>query len=74
MAGAAEVWITEAVWRYPGVQALLEPYPTDAHTTQFPGIDQPMTVVRVGSQGGAAAESGTRTAGGRPGDKMASEQ
>ena len=27
MADAAEIWITEDVWHYPGVDALLEPYP-----------------------------------------------
>jgi class 3 adenylate cyclase len=49
MADAAEIWITEAVWRYPGVQALLEPYPTESRTAEFHGIEQPMTVVRVGA-------------------------
>ena len=56
MADAAEIWITEAVWRYPGVQALLESYPAELQTAEFHGIDEPMTVVRVGIRGGAAAE------------------
>ena len=38
MADAAEIWITEAVWRYPGVQALLEPYPAEPRTAEFHGI------------------------------------
>jgi class 3 adenylate cyclase len=50
MADAAEIWITEAVWLYPGVQALLEPYPAEPRTAEFHGIEQPMTVVRVGSR------------------------
>ena len=36
---AAEVWITEAVRRYPGVNALLEPYVVEQHTAEFPGIE-----------------------------------
>jgi len=55
MADAAEVWITEAVRRYPGVNALLEPYVVEQHTAEFPGIEQPMTVVRVRSRERAAA-------------------
>jgi class 3 adenylate cyclase len=58
MADAAEIWITEAVWSYPGVQALLEPYPAEPRTAEFHGIEQPMTVVRVGSGGHAVAEPG----------------
>jgi class 3 adenylate cyclase len=53
MADAAEIWITEAVWRYPGVQALLEPYPAEPHTAEFHGIEQPMTVVRISGRGRA---------------------
>src|SRR5918994_1310736 len=49
MADAAEIWITEAVWRYPGVQALLEPHPAEPRIAEFHGIEQPMTVVRIGS-------------------------
>jgi class 3 adenylate cyclase len=54
MADAGEIWITEAVWRYPGVQTLLEPYCAEPRTAEFRGIEQPMTVVRIGSRGGAA--------------------
>ena len=54
MADAAEIWITDAVWRYPGVQALLEPYPAEPRTVEFHGIGQPMTVVRVGDRRCAA--------------------
>jgi class 3 adenylate cyclase len=54
MADAAEIWITEDVWRYPGVQALLEPYPAEQHTAEFRGIGQPMTVVRIGARDHAA--------------------
>jgi class 3 adenylate cyclase len=56
MADAAEIWITEAVWLYPGVQALLERYPAEPRTAEFHGIEQPMTVVRVGSRIHALAE------------------
>ena len=54
MAGAAEIWITEAVWSYPGVQSLLEPYSAGPRTAEFHGIEQPMTVVRIGSRHAAA--------------------
>jgi class 3 adenylate cyclase len=64
MADAAEIWITEAVWSYPGVQALLEPYPTESRTAEFHGIEQPIIVVRVGSQGYARAEPGRPRASG----------
>jgi len=56
MADAAEIWITEDVWRYPGVQVLLEPYPAEPRTAEFHGIERPMTVLRVGSRSHAAAE------------------
>jgi class 3 adenylate cyclase len=56
MADAAEIWITEAVWRYPGVQALLEPYPAEPRTAEFHGIEQPMTVLRIGNRGHVVAE------------------
>ena len=49
-ADAEEIWITEAVWRYPGVQAQLEAYSTETRTAEFHGIEQPMTVVRVSSR------------------------
>ena len=55
MADAEEIWITEEVWHYPGVHALLEAYPAEQRTAEFRGIERPMTVVRIGSrsQGGA---------------------
>jgi class 3 adenylate cyclase len=56
MADAAEIWITDAVWRYPGVQALLGPYSAEPRTAEFHGIEQPMRVVRVGSRGRAVTE------------------
>jgi class 3 adenylate cyclase len=49
MADAEEIWVTEAVWGYPGVQALLEPYSAEPRTAEFHGIEQPMTVVRIAS-------------------------
>jgi class 3 adenylate cyclase len=55
MADAGEVWITDAVWRYPGVQELLESYLTEPRTAEFRGIAHPMSVVRIGAQGSAAA-------------------
>jgi class 3 adenylate cyclase len=56
MADAEEIWITEDVWHYPGVHALLEPYPAEQRTAEFRGIEQPMTVVRISSRGHAAAK------------------
>jgi class 3 adenylate cyclase len=50
MADAAEIWLTDDVWRYPGVQALLEPYPAERHTAEFRGIEEPITVLRIGSR------------------------
>jgi class 3 adenylate cyclase len=50
MADAAEVWITEAVWRYPGVEELLDLYSVETHVSNLHGIEQPMTVVRVASR------------------------
>ena len=50
MADAEEIWITEDVWRYPGVHALLEPYPAEQRTAEFRGIERPMTVVRISSR------------------------
>ena len=49
MADAAEIWVTEDVWRYPGVQALLEPYPSEQRTAEFRGIEEPIAVLRIGS-------------------------
>ena len=55
MADAEEIWITDAVWRYPGVRELLESHPTEQRTAEFRGIAHPMSVVRIGAQGSAAA-------------------
>jgi class 3 adenylate cyclase len=55
MADAAEIWITEAVWRYPGAHELLEPYPAEQRTAEFRGIEQPMSVVRISARGSTAA-------------------
>ena len=66
MADAAEIWITEDVWRYPGVQALLEPYPAEPRTAEFRGIERPMTAVRVGSRRQGVAEQRQPDAAGRP--------
>jgi class 3 adenylate cyclase len=75
MADAAEIWITEAVWGYPGVQALLEPYPTEPREAAFHGIEQPMTVVRVGSlRRAAAASRSPHAAGAQRNDQLVSEQ
>jgi class 3 adenylate cyclase len=60
MADASEIWITEDVWRYPGVHALLEPYPAEPRTAEFRGIEQPMTVVSIGSRGHAGADPDNR--------------
>jgi class 3 adenylate cyclase len=49
MADAAEIWITEEVWRYPGVGALLEPYPAEPRTAEFRGIEEPIAVLRIGT-------------------------
>ena len=51
MADAEEIWITEDVWHYPGVHALLEPYQAEQRTAAFRGIERPMTVVRISSRG-----------------------
>ena len=56
MADAEEIWITDEVWHYPGVRALLEAYPVEPRTAEFRGIERPMTVVRIGSRGHAVAE------------------
>lgn len=50
MADAAEIWITEAVWRYPGVEELLAQHSVEAQTSTLQGIDRPMTVLRVASR------------------------
>jgi class 3 adenylate cyclase len=54
MADAEEIWITEEVWHYPGVHALLEPYPAEERAAEFRGIERPMAVVRISSQGDGA--------------------
>ncbi|HLT01476.1 MAG TPA: hypothetical protein VK001_04825, partial [Geminicoccaceae bacterium] len=64
MADASEIWITEDVWSYPGVQDLLAPYPAEERTAEFHGIDQPMNVVRIG--GRAAAEQRSPRPSGEP--------
>jgi class 3 adenylate cyclase len=66
MADAAEIWISEDVWRYPGVQALLEPYPAEPRTAAFRGIEGPMTVVRISGPGHAVAEQRSPHTSGRP--------
>jgi class 3 adenylate cyclase len=55
MADADEIWITEDVWRYPGVDALLEPFAAEQQTAEFRGIERPMTVVRISGRGGDVA-------------------
>ena len=47
MADAAEIWITDEVWRYPGVQELLERSSVEARETRFQGIETPMAVRRI---------------------------
>ena len=54
MADAEEIWITEEVWHYPGVHALLEPFPVDQRMAEFRGIERPMTVLRISSRSDAA--------------------
>ena len=54
MADAEEIWITEEVWHYPGVHALLEPYPAEERAAEFRGIERPMAVVRISSRGQGA--------------------
>jgi class 3 adenylate cyclase len=63
MADADEIWITEDVWRYPGVRTLLESYPAEQHTAAFRGIGHPMTVVRISGTGEAMAERSPRASG-----------
>jgi hypothetical protein len=57
MADAAEIWITDEVWDYPGVQALLAACPVEPRTVRFPGIERAMTVLRIGDEDDRAAES-----------------
>jgi class 3 adenylate cyclase len=55
MADAEEIWITEDVWRYPGVGALVESYPIEQRAAEFRGIEHPMTVLKISGRGHAAA-------------------
>jgi class 3 adenylate cyclase len=55
LAVAVDIWIPADVGRYPGVLALLEPYPPEQRTAEFRGIERPMTVLRITSRGHAAA-------------------
>jgi class 3 adenylate cyclase len=50
MADADEIWITDDVSHYPGVDELLEPYPVERRTAEFRGIEHPMPVLRIGSR------------------------
>jgi class 3 adenylate cyclase len=56
MADAGEILVSEDVWRYPGVERLLEPYPVEERRALFHGVERPMTVLRIGSRDPAAAE------------------
>ncbi|MGH7480603.1 MAG: adenylate/guanylate cyclase domain-containing protein, partial [Longimicrobiales bacterium] len=56
MADAGEIWISEDVWRYPGVRKLLERHPAEQHTAALRGIEQPMTVVRISGTDQAVAQ------------------
>ena len=58
MADAAEIWITEEVWRYPGVQTLLAHLPDQAGTAEFQGVGRPMPVMRIGGAGQAGSQQG----------------
>ncbi len=53
MADAAEICVTDEVWRYPGVRELLERHPTEPTTVVCPGVGRWVGVVRVG--GGVTA-------------------
>jgi class 3 adenylate cyclase len=55
MADAGEIWITEEVWSYPGVQELLGPYPVEPRTAEFRGVGHPLAVRRIGASGQAVA-------------------
>ncbi|HWL71782.1 MAG TPA: DUF5939 domain-containing protein [Geminicoccus sp.] len=47
MAGAGEIWLTEDVWSYPGVQKLLDGQAAQHEVARFQGIEQPMNLVRL---------------------------
>jgi hypothetical protein len=55
MADAGEIWVSEEVWSYPGVQELLGPYSMEPRTAEFRGVGQPLAVVRIGAPGQAVA-------------------
>ncbi|MFO1073084.1 MAG: DUF5939 domain-containing protein [Geminicoccaceae bacterium] len=48
MAGAQEIWITDEVWHFPGVQGLLEAYALKTRIAELQGIDRPMAVRQIG--------------------------
>ncbi|WP_159711845.1 adenylate/guanylate cyclase domain-containing protein, partial [Geminicoccus flavidas] len=47
MAGAGEIWLTEDVWNYPGVQKLLGGQTAQHEVARFQGIEEPMSLVRL---------------------------
>ena len=53
MADAAEIWITEDVWSYPGRPGAAGALPRRARTAAFHGIEQPMSVMRIGQRSSA---------------------
>jgi class 3 adenylate cyclase len=55
MADAGEIWVTEEVWSYPGVQELLGACPVEPRTAEFRGVGQPLAVRRIGAPGQAVA-------------------
>ena len=55
MADAGEIWVSEEVWSYPGVQELLGACPVEARTAEFRGVGQPLAVRRIGAPGQAVA-------------------
>lgn len=48
MADAGEIWITEDVWTYPGVQAVLDGQLVEPRMVRLEGVEQPMNVLRIG--------------------------
>jgi class 3 adenylate cyclase len=65
MADAAEIWVTDEVWRYPGVEALLARYPVEPRDVRFHNIERPVTVLRIGPGDGPTPD-GPDTAARRP--------
>ena len=47
LADAGEIYVTDEIWRYPGVQDLLARFPAESATSEIAGLDQPMSVVRI---------------------------